>query len=346
MTRIFEQRDDHFDLCSVFLVVTMIISHSFQVFYVNDYNRNITYYCPIGFVFLAGFISSAINASKMRKQVRSTIQAIITRAAKIFTLFLIPNFFLTLYNISMPLATSQPINNVSQFIVAIFLGTEQKTYAFDILIPIGLTMLLSVLILVLLKKPLYLLVLLVVLLIIHVFSKWIYITSSYGVSLILIGCVGNILGTLSTFLDWNKFIKWINDRRYIIMSGYLFLAAFFILIAFGIKGHSKYFYYQFIPTVILLFAVYCTSYRYQLEKYRIIRILQKTYSKHMLFSYMFHIILLRVSLLKLQNDSYSFTATVLLAMLMLVITVIACHVLNIFMGRSPLVNKTYSLIFK
>ena len=54
--RIFSARDQNFDFCRSFLVISMIFTHVFEVFYLYDYDRRITLFVTIGFVFDSEFV--------------------------------------------------------------------------------------------------------------------------------------------------------------------------------------------------------------------------------------------------------------------------------------------------
>jgi len=346
MSRILEKRDDHFDLCRAVLVVAMVVAHAFQCYYANDYNRNVTFFVLNGFVFLAGFTITAVNAHRMATQNYETSIGIIQRGAKIIVLFLIINFFIASINVSWTTLLSRHSNSIVEFIGTIFLGTDQRTFAFDILVPIGLTLILSVIILNCFKKLAHILILLTMLFTLHILSKWMGILNSYGFSMLLVGCIGSTMGLLTTFLNWDVFIQQITRRNYVFILGYLFIAAYFTLSVFIGQSAYRYSYYHLIPTIILLLFGYIMSYRYHLDQYPIVKFLQQTMSKHMLFAYMFHIGILRASLLLLHKDGYSLWETSLLATAVLLITILSCHALNLLMLRSSLVRETYAFIFR
>lgn len=347
MNRFLENRDEHFDNCRAFLVIAMIIAHTFQMYYRCIYNHHITYFVPIEFVFLSGFTLSAINAPKMINQSSSINIAIFKRAIKIIALFFICNLFIISLTNEWTLLFSTHNNNFFELIIAILTGADRESYSFEVLIPIGFTMLLSIVILSIYRTTVHLLLLLMALFTIHILSKWTGWATSYGASMLLIGCIGSTMGILCTYLNWDKFIQLFTTRKYLIVLAHLFIVAY-VATASLIQGNTtgQFFYYHLIPSIILLLAVYILSVSYHLENKPIIGILQQTLSKYLLFAYLFHIAIIRLTLLFIPSKIFSVWETMIIALLLFLFTVSSCYVLDILVSRMAFVRKSYSFIFK
>ncbi len=58
-------RDGNLDVTKTFLVISMVFTHAFQCYLLGDYNRHFTYYVTVGFIFISGYMYSAVYAERM-----------------------------------------------------------------------------------------------------------------------------------------------------------------------------------------------------------------------------------------------------------------------------------------
>ena len=341
--KLLESRDDNFDVCRSFLVVSMVVTHVFEMFYLPDYNRHLTYYVTIGFVFISGFTVGALYSERIRNDPQKYMKKLMGRAYKLFIIFVICNSIIVL---SIKTKFDAFIQlSIIDVIMSIFLGTNQALFGFDILVPIALTSFFSTFLLKARDSHLNLAFMLF-----FPLSVWgsevANVLNYYGIKLLFIGLIGCLTGNLACNLDWDRTLKKLSNNSITTISGIAVLFYYTALIFFTTKSTPITVYYQVIPTIIMLFFVYMLSYDFRLSESLLIKIPNKVLAKYMLFAYLFHILVINLLFLVIEKDSLDFFGTSILALFVLSFTIATCHFVDFLNLKSPVLAKIYSRIFK
>jgi len=341
--KLLQSYDDNFDVCRSFLIVSMVITHIFEMFYLPDYNRRLTYYVTIGFVFLSGFTVGALYSERIRINPQKYAKKLMGRAYKLLLLFVICNFFILLisqsrFNILIKL-------NIFDIVISIFLGTNQDLFGFDILIPIALTSFFSWSLLKALNNRLSLVFIFFFLLFLW-FSETVNVLNYYGVKFLLIGIIGCLIGKLASNLDWSRALKTLSRSYATIICGILILIYYATMFLFSKQSGPIKVHYHLIPTVIMMFFVYILSYDFQLNDKLLIKIPNKTLSKNILFAYLFHLLVINILFLFIRKDSLSFFGTSVLALFVLSFTIATCYFVDFLNLKSVISARIYSSLFK
>ena len=342
--KLLENHDDDFDMVRTFLIVSMIITHAFEMFYVPDYNRRLTYFVTIGFVFLSGFTTGVLYSEIVRFHTSKSIKKLWFRTLKLFVIFLSCNLVVVL---SLP-SRFMLIRKMEFFeiVFSILLGDNQQLFAFDILVPIALTSFFFVFIVKLFYRTHFDIVLLVfILLLIFAFENFNFI-NYLGVKLLLIGLVGSVTGHLIGLLDWVTVLKRIYHSGMLWITGGFVLLFFLLILAYTQKGGQINIYYQVIPTAAILLFVYLTSNTLSLARHKVALLLNRTLSANILFAYLFHIFIINLLFSIIPKDTLYFFSTSLISIIILIVTILACYMVNIINKKSVLFHRIYSSVFK
>jgi hypothetical protein len=322
----------------------MIFAHTFQNYFLSDYNRHMTFFVIVGFVSLSGFTSSAVNAGKMAGRCQETGSRIFKRALKIFAIFLVCNFMLLLS--SGHRRSLEAGYDLGGLLVLMLSGNSQGIFALNVLIPIGFTLLLSIPIMALFRTGKSKLVLLLLLIAAHCLSYQLGFADNYSVSLTLVGCVGTVLGSMARDVEWDAFLWKILSRTWLLPLSYALVAAYFIASGFLDERTYLLLSYHFLPTLLLMSSLYFSSLRFGLDRIRLIRFLNRTLGKNMLFAYLYHILIIVQLRGVLKQNGYALGETLRLSTSLLLFTVFSCHILNVLNEKSGFVSRAYSLVFK
>ena len=341
--KLLQSRDDNFDVCRSFLIISMVFTHVFEMFYLPDYNRHLTYYVTIGFIFLSGFTIGALYTERFRINPKKNLGKLFGRGFKLVVIFIICNLII----LCIDPVRFKPLFQLGMLgiIMSVFLGTNQSIFGFDLLIPLAFTSFFSGLLLNNLNNRQILFFLFLSLLLLWV-SESLSVSNYYGVKFVITGIIGCCLGNLSGNLDWDKTMKAFSRRVLVIIFGILIIL-YYTIIFYLEKGIDSFrLYYHLIPTVMILFFVYMLSYDFQLSKKLVIKIPNQTLSKNMLFAYLFHIFVINVLFLFIRKDSLAFFQTSLLAFLVLFFTTTICCFVDLLNSKSVVSKKIYSSVFK
>lgn len=337
--KLLQSHDSNFDVCRSFLVVSMVFTHVFEMFYIPDYNRHLTYFVTIGFVFLSGFTIGALYKEKFNIDPKNSWKKIVRRALKLFILFAVCNAGVFLIKPSSLKAILQL--NIFEIIVAVFLGTKQSIFGFDLLIPIALTSFFSGFLLSSMNDRLIIPILVL-------FSLFIWISEAtksldyYGVKTLLTGMVGCCLGILSIKLDWRKTVELWSRNITVVIIGLTIFLYYTAILCHNQKSTNFIVYFHLIPTVIIIFYVYILSCKFDFLK----KLPYKTLSKNMLFAYLFHIFVINMLFQFIPKDSLGFYQTIFLALFILAFTIVVCYSADVMKTKSKNANKLYSTVFK
>jgi peptidoglycan/LPS O-acetylase OafA/YrhL len=340
--RFLESRDDHFDMCRAFLVVSMIIAHAFESFYRPEFNRNYTAYVTLGFVFLSGFTVSAIYGQKVGRDPLRYFKRFTKRALKLFVLYVACNIVaVLLFRDRLAALEEQPVTRVA---ASIFLGTNQAVLGLDILMPIAMTLFISWFVLAsgARKHCLFLIAVLCASLCFFELSR----TFNYfGVKFTLIGLIGALAGRRVSDLPWDRIsAKLFMPGVTIVVA--LFILAYYVNLALLTGKGDIVFSLHLVPTFAMLFLVYALSNDLRLGQLTSISSVASILSQYMLFAYLFHLLLLNVLLLFLPRKGFTFLATGIIALVVMLVTVISCRVLDRSNRRSLCCSSIYGLVFK
>lgn len=336
--RFLERRDDDFDVVKSFLVVSMIVAHSFQLCYDQVYNKHLTYYVLIGFVLLSGLNIGSVYHGKLLTKPAEYSWLIISRALKLLGIFLFANIIILMLHPSQILQ-GRELGMPGLLFSAIFRDGGAR-FSFAVLVAISFTFVGSVALLCWTRRNIDLL------LIGFLFSAlWVIeITGHldyYTIKMTIVGLIGVLTAKTLYPLDWEKtrstLLKWY-------FGAWLCYITYQIaLIIFDEEWQLKIGHY-IIVTIFLLLAVYLTSFRTGLSNQNVLKFLNKSLAKHMLFAYLFHIILLRFFMSFISRGNMVFAIGV--ALCTLAITILITISINYFTGKYKIIDRTYSLVFK
>ena len=335
--------DQNFDGVRTFLISAMIFTHGFEMFYILDYNRRLTYFVTIGFVFLSGFTMGVLYTERIRSDKFRWIMKLSIRSLKLLLIFVACNFFVVLCSpVKKTLIMKQ---SVADIIISMLLGDNQRLFAFDILVPIALTSFFFIFISVLFRDVRAFVFVAVFLFLIGA-TEYYDIMNYFGVKFLLIGLAGSVSGYLVGLLDWQRTLRVMIQYGFIWIIGAGLLLFFLSLGIFTQKGGEIDIAYQIIPTAALLLWVYLISFRWSLSYRWSVSLLNRTLSTNILFAYLFHILLINILFLMIPKDSLSLFPTLLVSVLILILTIATCQVLNILSSTSVMFQKLYSTLFK
>lgn len=319
-------------------MIAMIFTHAFESFYAPDYNRHLTYFVTVGFAFLAGFTFTGVYAERICSN-RTSIFKLIIRGGKLLLIFLacnLPGLLL--------LPKRFDHMQVPEIISAMLLGTHQNLFAFDILVPIAFIVCAAGFLVRLCKgkKVLFLSLIAIALITASEISA---LYNYYGIKLLLTGVIGSCLAVWATTTDWPMVKARLAAPHWLGFFAIAIIVYYFTLILFS-TGTHWFVSIHLIPTAFMLTMVYMASHAFSLTQLPGVSLFNATLSKHMLFAYLFHILLIGLLFLVIGHDSMSLPATIAAGCIVLGITVGVCSTLNYMIAHSPLIARTYALVFK
>ena len=202
--KILQSHDNSLDVCRSFLIVSMVFTHVFEMFYLPDYNRRLTYFVTIGFVFLSGFTTGAIYYERICINSKLYFKTLTIRALKLLMMFVACNLFILTISDSRFIFFNQL--SISEIFISIFLGTHQTLFGFDILVPLALTSFFSWFVLKFLNKHISSAIIFIFLSFIWI-SEQTNILDYYGVKLLFTGLVGCLTGRFLNRLNWDNTLR-------------------------------------------------------------------------------------------------------------------------------------------
>lgn len=340
-----KSHDNDFDTARAFLIVSMVFTHIYEMFYIPDYNRNYTFFVTIGFVLLAGFTNSIRYSNKVYERHSKYFMRYFKRFTKLLVLFIVTNIIVMaiLPEKYILLTQLSPV----KIIQCALLGSKSNIFAFDVLVPIAFTILLSWGLLSIAS------------------DKWAFITAvclislsalggrvakgylnSYFISMTLVGLTGSAVGKLISTLNWDDFMKKMIKTYMTEITAILTILYFLALIFLTKKGVHLPWFINFIPTIIILFFIYLVSRKMNLNNYRPIKFITEPLSKHTLFAYLFHILIINILFNIIPKGSLNSIACLFLGIFVLLVTLGMCYLIEYINGESTLAKRTYSMLFK
>lgn len=341
--RFLESRDENFDTSRAFLVISMILTHSFEMFYTPDYNRQFTDFVTVGFVFLVGFTTGTIYAKTVAEAPRKYFKKFAKRSAKLLGIFLVCNvvIFLLLPDRLSMLAVRSP----ASVMMSILLGLDQRIFGFDILIPIAITIFLSWFILSA-RSHRWTLPVAALLYVLFGFFERSATFNYFGIKFTLIGVLGTLTG------KWVSGLEWRNAMRRLCASGANIGAGVFVLLYVPAlwllteKSGEKIYFIHVLPTVAILYVIYLISMKLKFSSVVVFRVCFEPFSQYMLFAYLFHIAAINLLFLAIPRDGLDWTPTFLVFLAVMSCTVAACHFLKYLNNRWSFSQRMYNLAFK
>ena len=340
-SRIFSKRDENFDFIRSILVISMIFTHAFNFFYRPDYNRNLSFFVTIGFVLISGFSLGAKNSERIPASPIKYLKIFLHRFLKIFLIFAVLN---CLVLVAEPSRMKNFFNqSLIEIFIVVFTGDKNLIFAFDILPAIALTTLLSYLTIITIDKSTRISIITSFL---SLFSI-LLIEQFFGDKLItiklsLVGIFGCSIGVAISNINLRNALKFI--KQYMIGMT-LLIILYFILMYFSLwpKG-PKLLFRHIIPTLVLLVYVYLISNVYNLNNRLWFIIVNKTIGSYLLFSYIFHIIIIRILGFSYESQ-LSFLSTLGFGFILTLITIIVCLILDFLRNHNGFFSKAYSALF-
>lgn len=336
-------RDNDFDTTKSFLVASMIIGHSFQRMGNFIYDRNLTYYVPYGFVFLAGLTLGGVFYEKLLSDRSQYSWQVLSRGLKLFVIFLVGNAIVIMIS---PHLLSQFLSLEPYEMFLALINSERGNYnhsfyfSFVILVPISLTFMSSLAFLIWKNSTLDRLFLFVGMIALWIIET-IDILDYYAVKLMIVGCIGVLLSKVLTSVNWmairTALSKWILP----ILICYIVYQSVLIFINQEARVFAQHY---IIITSLLLLVVYLSSYRLNLTSFGIVSLFNRGLAQYMLFAYLFHIFFL-VTLGKFVSRGNLYFAIVM-GLLTIAVTTSVGLTVNVLTKRYNSLNKLYSLIFK
>jgi hypothetical protein len=344
--KIFYNRDTDFDFCRFFLVVSMIFTHVFEHFNVFPHNFRITFYVTIGFVLISGFVIGGKNSHRVGQAPYKYLHKYFSRFGKIFMIY----FFLNLPVILLEPSRLDRLHQTSiiEFLWLTLSGELGGVFAFDILPAIALTTFFAWAIMSSTKKirigfiaSLLSIIPFSLLFILELYAGDKYIT----IKLLLIGIFGCLLGKSASLINWKNFLKLISNKKLLISSCFI-LILYFSAIFYNFWPNGPILLWRhLLPTTLLIFFVYVFSYYLSIGKIKWIRFLSFIFSEYMLFSYIFHIGLIKLGRVFI-DDNFYLVDTIFIGILFNAITITACFLIDIGRKRVKIISRLYSFIFK
>jgi hypothetical protein len=339
-----ELRDDHFDLVRAFFVVSMVLTHTFEMFYLPDYNRNYTFFVTVGFVFLSGLTNSARYTRRVHAEPFESLEKLSRRALKLVVLFIVCNIII----LTILPARFYEMARLSTLRLAesALFGLNQSAFGFDILVPIAVTTFLCWFFLRARSRWSLLYGLCFLALLLPMETLPIDSVNSFGVKLVLIGLIGSSLGQFLSELDWDVFLRVLGKIRTMVITGVAIILYYLLLAEFTVKGAAIVYFIHVIPTIVIGLFVYLASMNMGLLGHGLIKLPVSLLSRHMLFAYLFHILVINMVFFVVPKRSLSFSMCVLFSFLILLVTIVTCSSIDPISKRFSLAGKAYSLFFR
>lgn len=342
--KIFAKHDYYFDFCRSFLVIAMVFTHTFEQFYLPDYNRRLTYFVTIGFVLISGFSMGALYSDRVINNPLGNFEKFIKRTGKLFFLFSICNLGIFLFSEERRHILSAM--GFSDIVGIAVLGNNQGVFAFDILVPLALTSIFSYLSLLILDirfNKLYIVLTICIIFFIDTI-EW---QNHYGVILLLCGIFGCFVGRqLYHTVDWSTAIKVLGNQLPMVLSGSIIICYYAGIVFFTPKGGGLHIGYHLPPSAMLLLFVYMCAIRFRLPDKNYISKISSLVSSYMLFIYLFHILINYLLFFIIPKDSLNMIECIFLGIVTNVLTIIVCQLIKYFCDRSPFFKVCYDAVFK
>lgn len=336
-------RDSDFDTTKSFLIISMIVAHSIQKMFISLYDRNLTYYVPIGFVFLSGLTLGGVFFDKLLSNRNQFSWHVLSRGLKLLIIFLILNLILILIS---PHLLKLLLSSKSSEIFLALINSERGGnnpsifFSFVVLVPIAFTFIFGFTLLIWKNNKLDW-----ALIALGIIALWIIEKTGnldyYAVKLTIIGCIGILLAKMLHSANWLNMISKLSKWVIPIFICYIVYQAVLIVInqdAALLPQH-----YIFVTTLLLL-TVYLTSYRLELTSFKMVELINRGLAKHMLFAYLFHILFLTILQKFVSRGNVYFTIVV--SLLTIVVTTSAGLIVNAMTKKYRTFNKLYAFIFK
>jgi hypothetical protein len=336
--RFLERRDDDFDIVKSFLVVSMIVAHAFQWFYIPIYNKNLTYYVLIGFVFLSGLTVGSVYREKFMTKPFIYTWSILLRALKLLAIFVLANALIMLLYPDM-IRQARMLGPTDLFVSAL-LRDGAARFSFAVLVAISFTFVGSVALLGLRNRSLDLLFLgfgISALWVIEITGNFDY----YTVKMTIVGLIGVLSGKALGCVDWEKMKSTLSKWTFAIWGCYIVYQAALLVYNEEWKLHVGHY---INVTIILLLAVYLTSYRIGLICFGVVESLNRSLAKHMLFAYLYHLIFLRFLAKFVGRGDFLFAT--LISLFTLAVTILGGLSVDALTGKYKTLNRTYALVFR
>lgn len=338
--KILEKRDKNYDFVRAGLVFGMVVYHAFGACGVDEpifFRATIT----LGFVLLSGFTIGALYTPRIKRDPRKYSSILMRRGMKLLLMYLALNAVIfAVHPMRMRgLADGGP----DDLFRSLLLITDQSKIAFDILVPIGATSLFSIFVLKRIPDR-FLSTAAFGLASVFACIKIFDIFNYYSIKLLLIGLMGTILGKVVLCLDWDVFLKKMQERKglFILLP---FLAIYYTFALwkydyFNVMGLHVF------PVLVALFNAYFISYSFDLMDIPFLRSTAAALSENLLFAYFFHILFLRAFLVVLGMGSMSLAQAMLLSCAVFSVTIFACMLNRKLTAASTLYRNSYGLFFK
>ena len=317
------------DFTKGFLVLLMVLYHWFNYFVgssrVYDFIRFIT---P-SFIFIAGFIVANIYFVKYDLRDRRLPARLATRGLKIIAVFIVLNAIIALL----------PDNGIhrpplQQVVLNQFFGTTTpgaKEAAFGVLMPIGQLLLVCAALVFGYRLSRY---------VVHAFCLFTFVLvvvlgvlgiHNANVPLIAIGSLGILLGTVPA------------DRMLGIINRPVLLAILYVLFDLAVARWRQPFILQVIGVCLSIAVMYVVGASKWAHGWlgRISVLL----GKYSLFGYIVQIAILQVMRRAMPRSLTEFSVLAISFVLAFVLTTWSVMLLNVTRSRSPLVDRSYKLVF-
>ena len=340
MERFLDAHDENFDVCRSFLAISMIVTHVFEMFLINDYNRSLTYFVTVGFVYISGLTIGAIYSQRFYEYPYKTIKKMVSRFLKLVFIYVFLN---ALVMVVMPWRFKEIYYwKIEKIIISVALGHANRMFGYDILIPIAFTSLFSCLTF-FRYKLIYDAFFIVSSFVLMYTLNTCYKYNDYGVILLIIGLIGSLMGKLLKKFELN-YICYILKNKLIVFV-LLILCIYYYYLIVVVWEKCVRIWYHFLPTIILLITIYSISIKINPLIIKINKI-NSILSSNLLFIYIYHIAIINCLFYVIRKDSLTFIKTVNLSLALLVFVTLSCFLIDYLCKKSPFFKSLYIYIFR
>jgi hypothetical protein len=325
----FAERIGSIDFIKGLLIIFMVIYHSLNYYGIFPY-RELPFVAP-GFIMMSGFIITQIYFPKYSNNIKTVRIRLAVRSVKLILIFTILNLAA---KIIWPASHLGIFFEVEDFIgnwIDIYLYGSPRTVAFDILLPISYTLLISLFIPKI--KPLRYYIICISALTMFgtsILTEY-YGNPIYTISLISVGIIGIAIGLipLSYITEFTK--PWINVLFFFVLYGLCFFL-------FGDHHHT-----QILSTIIALLIFYSVSERVNQESpiHKQLILL----GQYSLLSYILQIAYLKAIFVLLSKGNFEKPNILITVISITVMTYITILVLDYTRQKNKCIDILYKAVF-
>jgi hypothetical protein len=327
-----KNRDTSLDFVKGFLVEIMVIYHIINYYF--DIRPQVLLYINFvtgSFVFITGYLISSIYRKKYERDLYKKFFRIFSRGGKLLLLFLLIN--VSIYSIAIKnyngyeFKTNQFVSNLG----SILLAGSAKFAAFELLVPIAYTLLISSLLVLIQRRLLIILPIVAILLFVSIFGNQ---DNFFNLFYISIGLSGVAVGFFATSIQHLSYSKWV---RYLSVIPVII---YYASIHFWLRDNVLFY---FFGIVSVLFCVY--SFASLLTPNNFVTYIFTIFGKYTLICYLSQILFLQI-LYRSMGKSLSTTLSLCVAFIVTnIFLYVFCLLIKRLCSTNRYFDKAYLLFF-